>query len=110
MKVCFKNCTGAAALISLMKQAGSSLLKEFYRVPRSGGWGLTFHVRGWNPPGTVFRFELEPMELSCPADPFDSSIDFHFAKEALLLGLIYFSVLLHCLQAALPAFSDVQGH
>lgn len=46
-------------------------------------------MRGWNPLGTVFRFELEPMELSCPADPFDSSIDFHFAKEALLLCLIY---------------------
>ena len=58
MKVCFKNCTGAAALISLMKQAGSSLLKEFYRLPRGGGWGLTFHVRDWNPPGTVFRLNL----------------------------------------------------
>lgn len=94
-----------------MKQAGSSLLKEFYRLPRGGGWGLIFHVRSWNPLGTVFHFELEPMELSCLADLFDSSIDFHFAKEALLLCLIiYFSVLLDCPQAPLPAFSDVQGH
>lgn len=44
VKVCFKNCTGAAVLISLMKQAGSSILKEFYRLPGVGveGWLSTW--------------------------------------------------------------------
>lgn len=72
--------------------------------------GADFPREGLESTGYCLSLELEPMELSCPADPFDSSIDFHFAKEALLLGLIYFSVLLHCLQAPLPAFNDVQGH
>lgn len=63
---------------------------------RVGVGGCVSNVRRWNPPGTVFYFELEPMELSCSTDLLDPPLDFHFAKEALLLYLIYFSVLLAC--------------
>lgn len=48
--------------------------------------------------------------MSCFPDPFDSPIDFYSAKEALLLYITYFSVILECLQAPFLAFNYVQGH